>query len=71
MTVVKGICGFFFYIELCIVILVFLPGSENIKVRQYKGVVVDPLHVKILLALHNLSTVIHVHHYFNKYPQAR
>lgn len=50
--------------ELCIVIFVSLPGSENIKVRQYKGVVVDLLHVKILLALNNLSTVIHVHNYY-------
>lgn len=71
MTVVKGICGFFFYIELCIVIFVFLPGSEYIKVSVYKGVVVDLLHVKILFAPYNLSMVIHVHHYFNKYPQSR
>lgn len=42
MTFVKGI----FFIELCIVIFVFLPGSECVKVRLYKGVVVNPLHVK-------------------------
>lgn len=48
MTVVKGICGF--YMELCVVIFVFLPGSERVKVRLYKGVVVNfnPLHVKNL-----------------------
>lgn len=64
MTVVKGICVFsFFYIELCIVNFVFLPGSEYAKVRLFKGVVVNPLHVKILSALHNLSTVIHEHDY--------
>lgn len=55
---------FFFYMELCIVTFVFLPGSEYVKVRLYKGVVVNPLHVKNLSALHNLSTVIHEHHYF-------
>ena len=56
--------GFFFYIELCIVIFVSLPGSEYGKVRLCKGVVVKPLHVKILSALQNLNTVIHEHHYF-------
>lgn len=62
----KGCVGFFFifYIELCIVIFVSLPGSEYGKVRLYKCVVVSPLHVKILSALQNLSTVIHEHHYF-------
>lgn len=62
MTVVKGICGF--YIELCIVIFVSLPGSDHVKVRLYKGVVVKPLHVKNLSALQNLTTVIHEHNYF-------
>lgn len=28
--------------ELCIVIFVFLPGSEYVEVRLHKGVVVDP-----------------------------
>lgn len=71
MIVLKGICGFFIfflYMELCIVTFVFPPGSDYTKVRQYKGVVVDALHVKKLLALQNLNTVIHAHHYFNKYP---
>lgn len=71
MIVLKGICGcfiFFLYMERCIVTFVFLPGSDYTKVRQYKGVVVDALHVKKLLALQNLNTVIHAHHYFNKYP---
>lgn len=62
MTVVKGICGS--YIELCIVIFVFLPGSEPVKVRLYKGVVVNPLHVKNLSALRNLCTMINEHDYF-------
>lgn len=68
MTVVKGISVGGFYIVLCIVIFVFLPGSEKIKVRLYKGVVVNPLHVKKLCALLNLSTVIHEHGYFSKSP---
>lgn len=42
-----------------IVIFVFLPGSECVKVRLYKGVVVNPLHVKNLSALNDLNTVIH------------
>lgn len=54
----------FFYIELCIVIFVFLPGSEHVKVRLYKGVVVNPLHVKNLSARHNRSRVINEHDYF-------
>lgn len=62
MTVVKGICGF--YIELCVVIFVFLPGSEHVKVRLYKGVLFDSLHVKNLSAMHNLSKVILEHNYF-------
>lgn len=60
----KRICVCF-YIELCVVIFVFLPGSECVKVRLYKGVVVNPLHVKNLSALHNRSTVINEqHNYF-------
>ncbi|XP_039671619.1 epidermal growth factor receptor substrate 15-like 1 isoform X4 [Perca fluviatilis] len=40
-------------------------GSECVKVRLYKGVVVNPLHVKNLSALHNRSTVINEqHNYF-------
>ncbi|XP_023281121.1 epidermal growth factor receptor substrate 15-like 1 isoform X3 [Seriola lalandi dorsalis] len=39
-------------------------GSEHVKVRLYKGVVVNPLHVKNLSARHNLSMVIHEHDYF-------
>lgn len=60
----RDLCFSFFYIELCIVNFVFLPGSEYIKVRVFKGVVVNLLHVKILSALHNLRTVIHEHDYF-------
>lgn len=61
MIVVKGICGF--HIELCIVIFVFLPGSEHVKVRLYRGVVVNfnPVHVKNLSALNNQSMVIQEH----------
>ncbi|XP_071346900.1 epidermal growth factor receptor substrate 15-like 1 isoform X3 [Trachinotus anak] len=40
-------------------------GSEHVKVRQYEGVVVSPLHVKNLSARHNLSRVIHEHDYFH------
>lgn len=57
------------FMELCIVIFVFLPGSECDKVRLCKGVVVNPLHVKKLSALQNLSSVIREHDYF-EYPQS-
>lgn len=50
--------------ELCIVTFVFLPGSEYVEVRLYQGVVVNPLHVKNLSALYNLSTMNNEHHHF-------
>lgn len=64
---------FFFFFDGFIVTFVSLPGSDFTQVRQCKGVMVDALHVekkqnKNLLALQNLSTVIQMHHYFNKYP---
>ncbi len=59
----RDMWGVILYVKL-FVIFVFLPGSEYVKVRLYRGVVVSPLHVKNLSALHNLSTVIHVHGYF-------
>lgn len=45
----RGFVLYFFFlcIELCVVIFVSLPGSEHVKVRPYKGVVVSPrLHAK-------------------------
>lgn len=60
----KGICGF--YIELCVVIFVFLPGSEHVKVRQYKGVVFSFFACEKLSAKLNLSTMILKHNYFSK-----
>lgn len=50
-----------FFTSSCFVIFVFLPGPEVVEVRLFKGVVVNPLHVKNLFALHNLNMVIHVH----------
>lgn len=52
----------FLFFDGFIVTFVSLPGSDYSQVRQCKGVVVDALHVEKkpkLLALQNLSTVIH------------
>lgn len=63
---------FFLFLDGFIVTFVSLLGSDYSQVRQCKGVVDDALHVKKknkkLLALQNLSTVIHKHFYDDKYP---
>lgn len=63
----------FLFFDGFIVTFVSLPGSDYRQVRQCKGVVVDALHVgkknkTKLLALQNLSTVIHLHFCCNNYP---